>query len=453
MDFQVETLQVIANEAAALGRRLQSLSLKNYPSTGLKQFIDEELTPINDELRKIFLDEAESLKQNAGSQPPDRISRTFDLWQGLSRIVEAISGADLKSHPLEVMMYFKDVVRALDGDNVEFITSPANVMNFTIEEVWLPFKSDLENYAGLKRQRDTRFVHFTFPVLHKDNALLGAIYAHELGHYIDRRNKLTEQLFVEASKHVNLSHLSQALQKSIPAITGLMSNVVLGPWIREIVADTIAIHLLGPAFHFAAVSVDAFYAGTVYPNVRDQVSIRHPSDSLRARHRVKLLDQLGFLAACPSDVQTRIRDIHDSWKHSHRVYDYPENHTIYDLMEPVLESIIPSIEQRVETVLPQEVRLKVSDLDPVADRLVSDRISWLIPPNELDGQPVSPGAILNAGWIAYHTELERIRSRIKVYEPEDKRFELIEALNGLIRHALYAARAHRRLAEIGRANP
>lgn len=456
MGFRAEALKARADECSALAKKLHDLSLKTYPSEGLKTFVSCELIAVNEQLRRIFTEEMAALKRHDGSEKPQLVIRAVAVFGELSKLVEAVSVADLKAHPLEIMLYLKDVVRVTDNAPVEFITSPMGEMNFSFREVWQSLRSSLRTDLGLDFGNDTRFVHFTFPTLHKDNPLLGTIYAHELGHYLDRSNQIWEKVFARASRHRNIRRMLKVIKTihptaTQPALLLLLRRHVLAPWIKEIVADTIGVYLLGPAFQLAAQAIDMFQVSETYPQMLDYVGTSHPSSRLRTEHRMDLLRRIGYFDACPTKIQASFVQASQWWAQAPKVYakDLPQE--FLDLAEEILRDMIPHIERHVEQTIPKQVRLTVDDLSSVVPGLIK-RIGLLTPPNELNGVPASSGAILNAGWFASLTILDDLRFRIKGYDAEDKHYELQDELFGLIRYALYASRVHRRWADIGGAD-
>lgn len=465
MDPRVQHLNIIIDESFALEDELQRLNLRIYPSLELKELIDTALIPINRDLRQLFIEESEAIVNDPLRNVAINVLAAHVLWMSgrLSLIVKGIEGADIKSHPLEIMTAIRFWLENLEHSDYCLMTSPLDELNFGVEDIW----SGLAKYLKLGVQVDPRierrYVNLIFPRMHKNNVLLSGIYVHELGHYVDRSAGLWEEVFTEvAALDPTLSRLDDKVldPQTLSPMSGVkllsaLHDGILGSWIREIVADTFGIFLLGPAFFFSANIIDSrdCMAETIKgrpPKV--PVAPTHPSTAFRVKYRTKLLEEHGYLESLPTVLQDQILQISLWWESSERHYYLcrdegirsrdSQDAFVYDMIEQILSACIPAITGKVLA------KVAGSKFEPkqmlTAQQLAEHRLAYLIPPNELDGQPADPATILNAGWCAFYMSKDAIQQRLQRFEGRRGEYDLVEAINGLLRHALLASHVQRR---------
>jgi dCTP deaminase len=135
------------------------------------------------------------------------------------------------------------------------------------------------------------FLVFKFPQIAARNVLHLPVLLHEFGHAIEREHKLINDVYREV--YGGVANIERSDANSLVA------------WIREFIADLLAIHLGGPCFLLP------FQEFSVVANVLDGDSATHPSSRLRLMVMLNYLRTFGYLGeGLPrSNIETTI----ESW--------------------------------------------------------------------------------------------------------------------------------------------
>jgi len=118
-----------------------------------------------------------------------------------------------------------------------------------------------------------RLVFVTYPEPEGRNVFWQAILFHELGHAIDWNKDITKNILEEIEWKRPTS----------------IDPTILGNWIQEIVADLIAIRLVGPAMLFSS------RCAGLTADVLDSDSITHPAFRWRFAWMLEHLKRLGYM--------------------------------------------------------------------------------------------------------------------------------------------------------------
>jgi hypothetical protein len=454
------------NEIYNFEDQLNDIALKIYPSPNLKKLITEDLNKVVDEIRKVLISEINTLKQNDQHQINSNVKAINKIWNTgyIQFVANAIAGTDLKSYPLEIMEVFRMMIAKIEGTDFEIITSPTNELNFSFREIWYPLKNALESEVGITTANHKRFVELTFPSQHKDNVFLSGIYAHEIGHYFDRNRGIWSKIFGQKIlNHTDLNKLGKYFTKrnnphaqiSDVEIASILHETVMGYWIREAVADCIAVYLLGPAFVFSLNELLTSLVGRQLVNagiIYDVVSNTHPRHGLRNKFQMEILNNLGLLDNLNEKVKDALLTLERDWGQS-TVY-YQENiiskndiqflltPDSYKILEDMWSECLPLVIHEVNSLIGDQI-IDSTHLDE-ALRLAEERIKWLVPPNELDDKPSNVKAILNSGWFALILSKEETLSRLQSLNGEKSDYDYIKILNELMKYSLYASSIHER---------
>ena len=152
------------------------------------------------------------------------------------------------------------------------------------------------------------FIHF--PLIESSSALNLVTLAHELGHLIDQVLKIYVSIPVELEKSSYTKKLEEICKSPISGknppekqltLESVFTRADLEPqfraqciattknWIREVIADLIAIHGLGPAYFFA------FSEMLAHSAQEDEPSSSHPAPTLRMNIQLEELAYLRYL--------------------------------------------------------------------------------------------------------------------------------------------------------------
>lgn len=300
------------------------------------------------------------------------------------------------------------------------------------------------------------FLHF--PVADRDSALNLCVLAHELGHFIDEANTIYEKLLPIELDKASFDELVDVRCKAVAVGVGPKSggpqltfesiftrpgvqaqcykscNEVLEKWIREIIADILAIHAIGPASYFA------FSDFLAYMGASNAPSRSHPAPAFRLQLMLEELKGMGYMSS-PSKVGHVLSESLPCVEADAKSADYKDEtkviqETIQKRLVALLAGIRPFIsgysfnvsayENRVPKVL-EKLKAGIAPIE------VFDKGAVVL-------RPASVVAILNAGWELYKTDLAGFYSQFRTEVPE---MERLGNLNQLIFKAVEASEIFR----------
>lgn len=463
-NFFDNSLQVHHDQVFALSNQIEKLKLTAYPSAEIPNFIDELSNVCN-----LLLQKFERLSITSYSE----IMLYRQTFNDLQRIISYISQANITNHPMEVMVPAKELIIEF-GDETLFFTQPLWYLNYAIGDVWTSFSSSISKLFPQLELDSKKKILIQFPIIHKDDVLLGCVMGHELGHYFDLHSglKISASLLPQLLQHESVKKLTAYLQMKIvnPAIEldsqgeerlkETLIITVLGDkhlfnWLKEFVADVIGILLYGPASHFSGDSLFTFSSLSENGQLIDMYSESHPRSSLRSIVRMRTFEKLGYEQNFDEDIQSSINISKEKWENAQiynsnsfidgtiredLVYRLNLNRDSYDLIEKILLDNLDSIIDLIIEKIPDSLHYDSATFNELVPKL-SKKISNFIPPNELQNQPVDSISILNAGWHAYLIYKEKLNDNLSDNERD---YNIREMINNLVKKALMSANIHRR---------
>ncbi|MCA1060145.1 hypothetical protein LCL96_14500 [Rossellomorea aquimaris] len=462
--FFDHSLQIHHDQAFALFNQIEKLKLTSYPSIEASNFV-EELSAICNLLLKKF----ELIPNSSYSE----IILYRQALNYLQKIVSFISQANITHHPMEVMVPAKELILKF-GDETLFFTQPVWILNYAIGDVWSKFSNNLSRLLPELDLDLKKKILIQFPIIHKDDVLLGCVMGHELGHYFDLHTNLniSASLLPKLLQHKNINNLKDYVQlKIIPPNIKLNSEQedrikkdlvvkVLGEdylvnWLKEFVADIVGILLYGPASHFSGDSIFTFSSLSENGSLSDSYSPTHPRSSIRSLIRLRTFAQLGYDQIFDQDIKNSIEISKQKWEHANTnsarsfldgeindtlLYRLTLNEESYPLIENILMENLDYIIDFIVSTIPGDLHYTAQQYNSLVPKL-SKKVSNFIPPNELFDGPVDSISILNAGWHAYIVYKDTLSDNLVEHEQD---YNIREMINNLIKKALMSAHIHRR---------
>ncbi|BBI34945.1 M48 family metalloprotease [Cohnella abietis] len=448
--LNINILRLMQEQSHALNTQLKKLETSDFPSKDNHTFIKEAIS-----LNKLFFSFFNSDDPSQISQQDIQVmSYLFRYF--LMNIYPRIEHSTDSHHPLEVMIPVKEIIEKITpGANV--ITSPEYAINYSIGEIWQCLARPINSLNKFPTINENKTIMLTFPKLHKNNVLFGCIMGHEIGHYIDLHCgfDLSSILYKQLCQFINIQSIrpyvvngqqltDQEIQLSLPD----MLRPVYYNWVKEYVADILGIILYGPASHFSSEQIFMLYGVEQGAEIlKDSIAQSHPRRIARSRIKRRTMEKLNFTSYLSSDVIQLMDSWHHGWENAqgmtftYETNSFKFNHAILIELE---ELFLSNLDQIIDAIISfcsvKSIPMYTStEFNQITGRLVA-KIEGLIPPNELDGNPVSSISILNAGWISYFQSLQVICDETK---NQDKNAAQ-DILNNLIRKALYSGHIHRR---------
>jgi hypothetical protein len=296
-----------------------------------------------------------------------------------------------------------------------------------------------------------------YPLMERKSVLSLCVLAHEIAHFVDHHealyvkhlpskldensfNALVKQLCETAfptaegkSKQLTLESVFTQEKIRADALTNCLK--IVENWTREIIADILAVHAIGPAYYF---SFCEFFARAAAEN---KPATSHPAMAFRMS---LVLDELAYLGYFSTVITTtemlRAAKSHVSSEESKTVHDGP------DLVAyQTLKTTLPSIQSGIRTFCDKFSYRAVLYLKevPGAVQPLSLGIAPIeAHPRQLSGRkPNSVPAILNGGWELYKT---RYIEFANLFDPRVDDLVKLEELNQLLFKAIESTEVVRR---------
>jgi len=446
--------------------KLNILSNKAYPSDTVKKFIENDLKMIITEFKEIAHKDLNNNKDCFSEK--NKIANYIWEREVLQKIAKAVANTDFKSHPLEIMNVFRDLIKDIEKNDFEILTIPREEMNFSFSEIWFKLKIFLEkelNMSGFTVNK--KFIKLTFPKNQKNNLLLSGIFFHEIGHYLVEENNLADKIFqnIDFSSDNFLSlkkciHVYNGNQLGPVELINIFKDYYLINWIKELLSDILAVYTVGPAFIFSmfnlvinSTNINDFYND----NLRNIHSLSHPNFSFRFGLILKALKELEIYNELPKLLKDKIKSYQNAYANSNNQqpnrsgdirinninYRIQESKFLFQKLEKIIGDLIPDMLVESKQLLGESNIINKDKLNQ-AEKLAEKRIKEVIPPNELDNTAADPIAIINSGWYAKLLYKSSLKKRVGKIDGKKGDYDLNLLINDLMKYSLRTSRIQRR---------
>jgi hypothetical protein len=278
------------------------------------------------------------------------------------------------------------------------------------------YRKSLGPYQKKETKKEKRLpewiVVLSYPAVQSNNILLHTIMVgHEVMHLEDWVSNISSTLIKSGQVKIIKKEVRREAKKTKEKQGGeLFKNTgpVLRSWLREIIADLIAIRRFGPAYFFSFLSL-SFALG-----VMDQFSERHPSSRTRLKLMFDELRNMGYMR--PRKINQRIVEELQFWE------NYINSKNVYPSGKYLiaLNSILRARER---------IRARVRALNRSKEYTIHNFLNEVpklleylnngIPPSEVFdisthlSTPATLSGILNAGMCQYLDGLKEIQGLLK----------------------------------------
>jgi len=273
------------------------------------------------------------------------------------------------------------------------------------------------------------FLVITYPVAEEEMVLRHAFIAHEIGHFIDHtegwsRSILEEQVFEEEDfdkiVEANQRQEGEGNRDEVFREALLLVDEIAPLWIREVIADLLAVCVLGPAYLLA------FDEVSLSPRFSSPQTLNrsHPPGLLRKEIAGRLTRELylepirsGRSSARLSQEDQGLLDEICHWTDTILDTDPPNLVTIRnttDLAPEIVSAVYATLRNAIDRAI---TRIGTIELDRIRDRQwfcterdivdalrLSHLISHGLTPTELYSEPSrepSFAAVMNSGWFHF----------------------------------------------------
>ena len=282
------------------------------------------------------------------------------------------------------------------------------------------------------------FVFTSFPFVERQNILLHTLLIHELGHFKDvvdgltdsvtRQIKIDQDAVKVLAEKIGSTKLKSAttaervdanndqgaqmtladfLGDQIRQAVHARCSKILTNWLKEIAADLIAIRILGPAFFFALAEASALFG------VMDRYSDTHPSSNFRLKYLLLELARLGFMSGIQ---RTSIGDRLRAWQSDLQARDLVPQEDHQRIAYSTITGSFDIIENAVAAaprLYTYSVEAFNRDVAPIVDLFLKQGIPPIDKWDKTTGMnsPWNLVSVVNAGWTGY---LESVVERYEV---------------------------------------
>lgn len=458
-------LNNLLNELCKFEEKNKLLSNKNYPSEVLEELLNEDMKIIVNKFKKIIYTELEDEASDEISEEAILVAKIWSLGY-LQQIAKAVSNTHFRAHPLEIMNVFRDTIKEIEANDFEILTIPTEEMNFSFSEIWISLRNFIENNFDIKLNVNKKLISLSFPEDHKDNLLLAGIFFHEIGHYLERENNLADKVFTsinfqteEFNNLRNYISFQDGTDVSQIDLVKVMQNEYLISWVKELISDSIATYMLGPAFIFSMmdfVTTNFVTNLMVQGRLQDRLSNTHPRFFIRFQLILKIIKDNNLYEELPEELQQKLIEYGDSWKKSsvlseityrsinvnNKTYIVNESSKFFNILENIVVQVFSRIMEETELLLKSNIiNKKVLE---IAQSLAKKRLKQVIPPNELNNCAANPISIINSGWYAKILFGDHLMDKLGNLDDKKGDYDLNILINDLLKYSLKASRIQRR---------
>lgn len=430
-------IQTVKESAFYNIKRLEELLFEDYPYPTSEEFINSLILIHKGILQKMDLMEKDVSSLEDGFE--DRaveIQRCGQILNSLHSLLQILEMGRREYVPQGIVVLIENIMRSIS--RAKFLLLPNYEYNYAYVELISPLKTALRDVLTNVEESLTfanKFAIFWFPLAHKDNAILNALLAHEVGHFMSEEKQVVENLInkmiIDQSKiqeiaqellQVKLS--AEKKEIKIDDFFGLETAkaqvkrevvVKVSDQLRELVADSIAFHLFGPAYlialsNFLVTLADVDVEPKGYPSSRMRISFLI-DEFEKAKYAEVLKKQEGLDEEIQQKAAKKFEEIVGDWKEIMKEKVTPSGDKISVLVHDAIHSVKEDLQKQAHDV--------VGTLEYTAEKFelevfkLIETIDSLVPPAEMDlEQSADPISILNAGVLYELTLIEEMHEML-----------------------------------------
>ena len=451
----IDSKDFVIDKAFRLEKRIDELQAKEYYSKDPKKL----LSLFNEVIKQI----AKSI-ESTENEDPAKIMRINFLLTVFHYFLDEIEHIEVDNVPVEMLPIFNEILKEYKLKTV-LVFRPNPIYNYSYFPITRVIDEFSQKYPEARvSEAQSNIAVISFPSSERTSALLHCCFAHEIGHHLNESFSIAAQIepkifelidkklidkYVEGLLEVFRKHKSiiggteVTLDKFIlkqPLFLRATEEFgrIVRKWLDEIVSDTFAIYLFGPAYIFA---ISEFLLSS---QDLETYSETHPPSFIRIKNLVELFDELGFYKdlGVYGDVIKRI----GFYKEISKKTFESENKTMQDIKNIILERCINALFDSAKALVLQRVNLlkRHFDFEDINKAVIAFRN--LIPGNEVVNKnavskPIDAISILNAAWIVRINFINELYSMLSKTEKSTVR----NIIDELTLKALDLQEFHRRM--------
>jgi len=446
------------------------LELKNdLPSSGPQKFADANIQLL-EYVRKFFLSEMQQI--NSEKKIVERCQKYLSFLRYLAKnIMPFLDRVNEIFIPEELLLTFADLSGELAkklhfSEKIDLRFFPRWDLNYGIRGFQDFVRGTLEenfpaNFISTDIQISPEspewFVFITYPRSESRNSLLHPNLIHELGHLVDLQTgiskaikgkiKIPKRSFTELLQQERQKPDYQADEEDEQRQKLIDEYIeITEKWLSELISDLVATNLLGPAFFFAF-----FELSNLTSSINDY-SKGHPSSGLRLRFILEELYQMYVSTKLITNKELKqalhvwYLDLKEKEENGELVPRVSSELLISDPNSKYFKLVYDTMLYNRSIIL-QKAREKIKVVSCDADKLnleviylLNDMVSGKLPCEWLDNRSGEKKAsdltsILNAGWLAYLTAMDKFYCLLDANSGSEK-LKALDNFNELLLKAI-----------------
>lgn len=283
-------ISVVAHKIEVMRRRIKEISQQAYTSPSPVALAD-----ILQKILSRFFDELRDIDNKLDYFPPGDALRkaqtiNFIIDRIIPQLIEAIESTNIEAPVASILEAYEQITQQVRFGS-QTIIYPTWEHNASFEEMMEKLKLmtkylDPDVGQAIFSGAPPFFTIITYPKSDEDLVLRQALIAHEIGHFIDTALNWSEELFDEKLftpsdynkivMYVEENAQEDEVEEMFEQIRDLIERMA-AYWVKEAVADFIAVCILGPAYLFA---FDEF-SFAPRRSINKKISSSHPPIQLR----------------------------------------------------------------------------------------------------------------------------------------------------------------------------
>jgi len=457
-------LTALKEQIDVLNIKFNELKLLSYPGDDIENIINSLHRLTNEFNKRLIFYKEEGISN-------EELQLISDLIRIFYQIVGHISNSDVRNHPREIMIPIRELLSYTSAKHI-FMTEPTWDLNYSVSNLLNDNYMSALKTCGIEYEGIRNIIKLSFPKIHQNNILGGAIMAHELGHYFDIHYPLdiTEKIIVKFINKIDInkyisniySTLGENLKGNPIWINFLKSNlpkIILRRWINEIVADILGVAFYGVSSYLASESLSAFYSNIDINQTQftQTFSDTHPRDGFRNYVRFSTLSKINHLQNYDEKLVEKILELKRQWELSSTETFNSYNLKIDDARSFVVNSVyLYNLENDLKSNIDWIIEDTINEIKSISPNLIYDintfkeevpelvnKIKRAIPPNEIKGKPANTISIINAGWVLYTLYPDEIKGSFPSDEKSDT-IDIKNVIDTLLKKATLSSSIHRR---------
>lgn len=419
----IQYISLVGHKIQIFQHRVDILKRRSFPSPG-----PIALAEVTTRILSRSFNELMRLSDQIGHrQSVDIIDKAHVIHQSIITLVppllEAISQAEVES-PVGGIIDAYAAICSKAQFGTRLIMYPKWEYNASYTEIISVLKNLTRYIRPDERENIFEGIHpyhviITYPSSEDTIVLRLAVLAHEVGHFIDNVRNWSSEVFetqlIAPESLQQINALGEDDRTRLLQLLGKFSK----PWIKEIVSDTIATCIMGPAYVYALEEF-AYITPNTQP-VSELISISHPPKRLRLRLMAdlckrSLLDQAITLGEFEklserhkqvfelvrSTIEQKSQLDLASIRGIREIPDVPDR--IVSLLGRVLTNMLGIVTERIETKTRQVLteNWTCRPVDILHALILQESLEHTLPPSRLSGESsrmTSFAAIMNSGWF------------------------------------------------------